>query len=320
MENQSDIGSAFTSLSEALKKRERELDEKEAELSEKRKRLEVEITDVYGNTGPSDVLHLNVGGQRIDVLRRTLCSIEGSMLASRFSGRWDDSLEKDENGHFFIDQEYNQFKMLIDYLRDKAIETENYPVSAPNGGPKFYRLLDYFGLTDGIYPTWFEPWFNPNHGDDAFMITKGIEIDAKEWCHFELKQHGHLRSIKSFELRLGEIKRLQIGLNMFYLEDYPDFVYSQSTGVGDEPETNALDPVRSCVINEGERFDISGLEVKEGSMIKIELEGNWYFDGKLVASHDGRDGSVMMAVQGCKVRPAISIKGKAKLVNVAYTN
>jgi hypothetical protein len=41
---------------------------------------------------------------RIDVLCRTLTSVEGSMLAAKFSGRWDDSLEKDADGNFFIDQ------------------------------------------------------------------------------------------------------------------------------------------------------------------------------------------------------------------------
>ena len=31
-------------------------------------------------------------------------SVPGSMLASRFSGRWDDGLEKDKHGNFFIDK------------------------------------------------------------------------------------------------------------------------------------------------------------------------------------------------------------------------
>ena len=54
--------------------------------------------------GCSEVLHLNVGGDLTAVLRRTLTSVEGSMLASRFSGRWDNSLERDRDGNFFIDQ------------------------------------------------------------------------------------------------------------------------------------------------------------------------------------------------------------------------
>jgi len=30
----------------------------------------------------------NVGGTRIDVLRRTLTLVEGSLLATKFGGRW----------------------------------------------------------------------------------------------------------------------------------------------------------------------------------------------------------------------------------------
>jgi hypothetical protein len=134
-----DISNALTSLTEALKKRKRELDETEKELNEKKERVDGDIRQIYGTTSPSDVLHLNIGGQRIDVLRRTICSIDGSMLASKFSGRWDDSLEKDENGHYFLDHDFEDFKMMIDFLRGKAIETPKYPVVAPQGTRNFFR-------------------------------------------------------------------------------------------------------------------------------------------------------------------------------------
>jgi len=88
MSVQLEVGSAFDALALALKKREKELDEREAELSKLSKRLESDITSIYGDTGPSDVIHISIGGQKIAILRRTLCSVEGSMLASRFSGRW----------------------------------------------------------------------------------------------------------------------------------------------------------------------------------------------------------------------------------------
>lgn len=39
---------------------------------------------------PTDILTLNVAGEgKIAVLRRTLCLVENSMLATQFSGRWD---------------------------------------------------------------------------------------------------------------------------------------------------------------------------------------------------------------------------------------
>mmetsp|Transcript_4517 Transcript_4517/g.8694 ORF Transcript_4517/g.8694 Transcript_4517/m.8694 type:complete len:321 (+) Transcript_4517:71-1033(+) len=317
-----DITNALESLTEALKKRERELDEREAELNEKMARVDVDISKAYGNTRPTDVLHLNIGGQRIDVLRRTLCSIEGSMLAAKFSGRWDDSLEKDENGHFFMDHDFDDFKIMINFLRDKAIETPKFPVSAPVGTCKFFRLLEYYGMTDGVYPIRLEPRYVTD--DDSFEISKGLQINAKEWCTFEVIQHGHTRQIVSFEVRLGKVQRLQIGLQ---IDDRTDnrFDYSQSTGVGDIESTYALDTVRSCVLNAGTRNDIEGLEVKEGSIIKIELCGKWYIDGKLVASADENDGQLNIiksprqhTISRYPMTPAISIKGEANIVNVDY--
>ena len=57
----------------------------------------------------------NVGGTLTAVLRRTFTSVEGSLLASRFSGRWDDSIEKDRHGNFFIDQPIELFLPMIKY-------------------------------------------------------------------------------------------------------------------------------------------------------------------------------------------------------------
>jgi hypothetical protein len=51
-----------------------------------------------------------------------------------FSGRWDESIEKDENGHFFIDQDYPLFRHMLDYLRNNANGDDGdqkYPVHSP---------------------------------------------------------------------------------------------------------------------------------------------------------------------------------------------
>jgi len=90
-ELQKALEESLKGLPDLLRKRAKALDDREAELKRTQKALE-EANPSLGT--PSDVLNLNVGGTVISVLRRTLTSIEGSMLASRFSGRWDDSLEK----------------------------------------------------------------------------------------------------------------------------------------------------------------------------------------------------------------------------------
>lgn len=96
-------------LPQLLKKRQKALEEREQELERKIAAFDKESGHMSIQQAHGDVLHLNVGGTLTTVLRRTLISVEGSMLASRFSGRWDDSLEKDRDGHFFIDQPIELF-------------------------------------------------------------------------------------------------------------------------------------------------------------------------------------------------------------------
>lgn len=329
-----DVGSALESLTQALKKRERELDEREAELSEQQKRLKTEIISAYGDTSPSDVIHLNVGGKRLDVLRRTLCSVEGSMLASKFSGRWDDSLEKDRDGNFFLDHDFDDFKMMIDFLPNKAIESPKFPVLSPKGGGQFYRLLEYYGMTDGVYPTRFVPCYEPDGAE--VEVTKAGRIYSNEWATFELVREGHTRNVKSIEIRLGKCERLQFGIQYLGGNNLK-FDYSQSTGVGDIANTCAIDTVRSCALNAGHRTDISGMEVNEGSIIKLEEDNwyvdgelfastNWYVDGELVASTTAKEGIVKMNRstatqnygQNYGSKWALSIKGEAQLISIDY--
>lgn len=125
------------------------------EKNSKRRHSQANGDDEYNNSSrlPCDVLHLNVGGHVTAVLRRTLTSVEGSMLASRFSGRWDDSIEKDRDGNFFIDQPYELFEPMINYLRAKACETALAPpVTSPEFHSEekrrdFVRMVEYFGIS-----------------------------------------------------------------------------------------------------------------------------------------------------------------------------
>jgi hypothetical protein len=149
-------------LPKLLRKRKQALDAKEDELKLLRKQLE-EKNPCIGT--PSDVLRLNVGGKHIEVLRRTLTSLEGSMLAVRFSGRWDEGLEKDAAGNFFIDQDYDLFLLLINYMRARQNMT---PLGPPLTSPlernvdsitrryDFIRMVEYYHATLGVYPVDFK--------------------------------------------------------------------------------------------------------------------------------------------------------------------
>lgn len=108
----------------------------------------------------SDALRLNVSGTKIDVTRRTLTIIDGSKLAAKFSGNWDESLAmaRDADGNIFIDQKPTSFLTLIEYLQHKANEGSDSPaVDAPKfdtnkDNQDFYRMICYYGMKGDIYP------------------------------------------------------------------------------------------------------------------------------------------------------------------------
>jgi hypothetical protein len=149
-----DIDKTLADLTDLLKRKQSLLHEREQELEKKSAALERDKSFLIDKS-PCDVLHLNIGGTVIAVLRRTLTSVEDSMLASRFSGRWDDMLEKDRGGNFFIDQPIELFLPMCNYLRAKSCETPlGPPVKSPHltcydQRQDFYRMVEYFGMTLG---------------------------------------------------------------------------------------------------------------------------------------------------------------------------
>jgi hypothetical protein len=72
-----------------------ELDKDRALLEDEKKKMAILVKS-------SEVISLNVGGTCLAVLRSSLTSVEGSMLASMFSGRWESTLVKDKHGDVFV--------------------------------------------------------------------------------------------------------------------------------------------------------------------------------------------------------------------------
>lgn len=239
---------------------------------------------------PNDVLHLNIGGTITAVLRRTLTSVEGSMLASRFSGRWDDSLEKDRHGNFFIDQSIELVQPMINYLRAKSCETALAPpVTSPEFESEemrrdFIRMVEYFGMTPGIYPTVMEIC----RGEPELAKICGhpkLSVTSREWSTFTLETQGHKRPITSFSVVLGTVEKVQIGwvrtghfVKRLRRGDHK--------GVGEEKFSFGLDCTRGGLLYEGSFTKLDdGLDTSEGTVIRCENRGErWLVNGQLVAS------------------------------------
>jgi hypothetical protein len=110
----------------------------------------------YRSSGPpgvNEIVKLNVCGELMTTTRSTLCAVEGSLLASMFSGRWEGSLTRDEEGRVFLDFEPVVIRPIIDYLRLKRIEDPSEPVPFPSVRPDLKDTLEkvaaYLGLNEG---------------------------------------------------------------------------------------------------------------------------------------------------------------------------
>ena len=121
--------------------------EVEAYNAEKARMATISVRD-------DDIIHLNISGLKMTTTRSTLCQVEGSLLASMFSGRWEDSVQRDKDGAVFLDFNPQHFSVILDYLRVKKISSSEDPAPLPNvpedQKKEFDILVKYLGLSDEL--------------------------------------------------------------------------------------------------------------------------------------------------------------------------
>lgn len=149
------ITDVVSHLHNLLQTKETELKEREAEFNRRVKSFEAAHPSIGSDT---DVIQLNVGGRtNIAVLRNTLTQFEDSMLAAKFSGRWDDSMEKDRDGNVFVEEDPDNFAMLIKFLRLRMKLHRGGGGSSvperhrPKPTYEFCSMLEYYNLMQGVY-------------------------------------------------------------------------------------------------------------------------------------------------------------------------
>lgn len=67
----------------------------------------------------SDIIHLNVGGQRFSTSRQTLTWIPDTFFTAMLNGLI--STNRDEQGSIFIDRDPKLFSIILNYLRTKEL-------------------------------------------------------------------------------------------------------------------------------------------------------------------------------------------------------
>jgi len=106
------------------------------------------------NVSDDDLIEINVGGKIIAAKRGTLCQWEGTRLEALFSGRWDKKLVRDGSGRIFLDLNGDCFQIIVDYMNELTISSEEdppeYPIVNEELEEQFQYQLQLLGLNDPV--------------------------------------------------------------------------------------------------------------------------------------------------------------------------
>lgn len=79
---------------------------------------------------------------------------QSSVLAAKFSGRWEGKHDMDEQGCIFVEYDPYCFGKILGFLRSKAIEHLDHPAARPvidaEHEAQFNQLVSYLGLEDFV--------------------------------------------------------------------------------------------------------------------------------------------------------------------------
>ena len=137
------------------KKRVRKMEEEKDKLQN-----EIEtMNSIVGSAAASnddDIIEINAGGKIISALRSTLTVAPDTMFTYMFSGRWEESMKRDNNNRVFLDEDSELIEMIINFLRMKKREDPLRPINEPilpvSKKENFDSILNYYGLTEFFYP------------------------------------------------------------------------------------------------------------------------------------------------------------------------
>jgi BTB/POZ domain len=269
-----------------------------------------------------DVIHLNVSGKKIAVLRSTLTILEGSMLAARFSGSWDDSLEKDKEGNFFINQPSDLFVLMIDFLQctaNASMTGEAIPFPSPtdlNGDrirfQKFADLVEFYGMAPVVLPPTIEAVHTCRQpcrtSSPVTFVCQvccykpricGHQVHSPKNVAYKLKPRPrHPHRIQSFEVEIGNVTSFRVG--------WCNHQTFRGADIGDTIDSVGFDAIANVVVSSGSplRTNAPLPEKKDVRVIRCEREGSdlvWSVNGETHVRHCGGG--------GCDYDPAFSGAG-----------
>ena len=210
--------------------------EVEAYEAEKLKMNAVKVSD-------DDIINLNVGGKKITTKRSTLCQVEGSLLASMFSGRWENTLSRDEDGRVFFDFNPQYFILILDFLRARKVASPENPAPLPkfpeDQVKNFNNLVAYLGLSDEITPpeVGASEKFNL-HSSPGVSLEEGGKVavhDSTGGHKYVLGENVYKEGVVKLKLKIESFKNnnwMMVGVvnGNFLPEDDNSYSWSGSYG------------------------------------------------------------------------------------------
>lgn len=141
-------------LARAVQNKAREVHEREKQLKRDQESSNAEKMKMArfspGEGAANAILELNVGGEIVAAKRGILTQAEDSLLEAMFSGRWDQSLDRDASGRIFIDYSPAVFRVLLSYLRCRRDAPPGQfvplPVVPVEHRQEFASMLRFFEL------------------------------------------------------------------------------------------------------------------------------------------------------------------------------
>jgi hypothetical protein len=165
-----------------------------------------EISNILKNDNPTVVL--NVGGQIFQTKLETLLQIKDTMFYRLILSK-----QLDYKREIFIDRNYQNFKYIISYLRNKKLNTDKFTsklMDEINDEAKFYEITELVELLDetkreitfikfecnGQYSTAGTHKLEDitNYEDKSMM--KGICVNSPGWIIFELNREADFEEIE----------------------------------------------------------------------------------------------------------------------------
>ena len=209
--------------------------EVEAYKAEKLRMKVIEVSD-------DDIINLNVGGKKMTTKRSTLCQVEGSLLASMFSGRWEDSLARNEDGRIFFDFNPQYFVYILDYLRARTIATAENPAPLPKVAEDqvkhFSNLVEYLGLGDEIVPPEIVPPEKFNLHSTGVTLQEGGAVavhDSTQSHKYVLGENTYQQGIVRRKLKIKSFQNnhwMLVGVMKGDVVPQNDISYSWSGSYG----------------------------------------------------------------------------------------